>query len=111
MLTIAKAPFKSFPDLDDVANQPFVMGNEPFLGPYKSSLEVDDAPGLIAIFKADSLQLLNLYQTVSVRASAMLEIGAAPANTTVVFAVHYTEGMAAHSRSRLASTILAELSI
>jgi hypothetical protein len=41
-----------------------------FCGPYKSSLEVDDAPGLIAIFKADSLQLLNLYQTVSVRASA-----------------------------------------
>lgn len=111
MLTIAKAQFKSFPGAGEVANQPFVMGSETFLGPFRSSVEVNDAPGLIAIFNADSMQLLNLYQTVSVRASAVLEIGAAPENTTVAFAVHYTEGMAAHSRSRLASTILAELSI
>jgi hypothetical protein len=83
MLTIAKAQFKSFPGAGEVANQPFVMGSETFRGPFKSSVEVDDAPGLIAIFNADSMQLLNLYQTVSVRASAVLEIGAAPENTTV----------------------------
>lgn len=111
MMTVAKTQNINCSVLPEAGNQPCVMGGEVFQGPFQSSLEVEDAPGLIAIFNADSMKLLNLYQTVSVRASAVLEIGAAPVDTVVVFAVHYTEGMAAHSRSRLASTILAEQSI
>lgn len=110
-MAVAKTQLTSCSVLPEPAVHTLMMGSEAFQGPFQSSLEVEDAAGLIAIFNGDSMKLLNLYQTVSVRASAVLEIGAVPENTVVVFAVHYTEGMAAHSRSRLASTILAELSI
>ena len=107
MLTISKTEYK-------VASTPLVIGSVEFRGPWDASAEADDAPGLIAIFSSNGvdMRLLNLYQTVSVKASAILEIGYAPESETssVVFAVHYTEGMAAHSRSRMASSIMAEVS-